>query len=222
VELRIRDEDGKPGGPGEKPRLWDKAVGGILRLVDHRAGQQPVHDLDSDEVEHDRAQDLVDVEIGLERSGDRPPGRTAGRASEEHERDELDARQVRQRERCRRARQASHRQLALAADVEDVGAERDADPDGDEKKWGGLHGRRAERVAAVERPDDEGVVAGDRVGSERQHHDSAEQQRRDEGKGKRKPAQEEPSPVLPGIRGRHADATQDQLPVALLTGLPVE
>ena len=126
-----------------------------------------------------------------------------------------------QRERCRRAGQPSHCQLALAADVEDVGTERDADSDRDEKKRGGLHSRRAERVAAVEGPDDERVIAGDGVGAERQHHDRAEQKRRNQGKRKSEPAQEQPSPVLPSFPHRDAEAAHNRRPRALLTGLPV-
>ena len=63
-------------------------------LVDHRPGEQVVHDLHRDEVEHDRAQDLVDVEVGLEDPGDRAPDGAAGRPGEQDERDQHDARQV--------------------------------------------------------------------------------------------------------------------------------
>ena len=199
MELGVRDDDGQPGVLGEEPGLWDQPVGGVLRLVDHRAGQQPVHDLDGDEVEHDRAQDLVDVEIGLEGSRDRTPDGAAGRTGEEHERDEHDAGQVGQRECGRRARQAAHGKLALATDVEDVGAERHADADGDEKKRGGLHGRGTESLAAVEGADDHGVVAGDRVGAEASIMTAPSSSASDEGRGQSEPAQQESPPVLPSI-----------------------
>ena len=196
----------------KEPRLRDEAVGRVLGLVDHRAGQQPVHDLNSHEVEHDRAQDLVHVEIGLEGAGDRPPGRAAGGAGEKHERYQLDTGQVRERERGRRARPGPHRQLAFAADVEDIGAEGDADPDGDEKKRRRLDGRRAERVAAVECPDDQRVVAADRVGAQGEHHDRPEQQRHDQRERQGEPAQEDPPSIPPGVRHRLTEATHELAP----------
>ena len=128
-----------------------------------------------------------------------------------------DARQVRQRQGRRRARQTTHGQLALAADVEDVGAECDADPDGDEKERGGLHGRGAERVAAVECPDDEGLVAADGIGPESQHHGRAEEQCHDEGHRKGEPAQQETPPVPPSIRQSAGDDTHDRLAAEVVT-----
>ena len=57
-------------------------------------GQQVVHHLHRDEVEHDRAQDLVDVEVGLEEAGYRPPGRAADGAGQQHQRDQDEPRQI--------------------------------------------------------------------------------------------------------------------------------
>ena len=205
---------------GKELRLGDQAVSRILGLVDHRAGQQPVHDLNGDEVQHDRAQDLVDVEVRLERSGDGAPGCSPGRSGQKNDWDQHDARQVRQGECRRRARQTTHRELALAADVEDVRPEGNTDPNGDEEQRGSLHRRGAERVAPVEGPDDERVVARDRVGAECQHHDGTEQQRHDERQGQREPAQQEATPVLPGLRERTRSSAHLSRPTAAVTSPP--
>jgi hypothetical protein len=77
----------------------------------------------------------------------------------------------------RRSRKASHCDLALAADVEDIRAKGDADADADEKERDRLHGGGAERIAAAERARDERPVTGRRVRAEGGEHHGADEER---------------------------------------------
>ena len=165
-----------------------------------RPGEQVVHQLDGDEIEHDRAQDLVDAEVALEGAGDRTPEAAAGRAGEDRQRDQDDGREAGQRERGRRREQRTHGDLALAADVEHVRPERDADPDADEQERDGLHRRRAQRVAVAEGAVEERAVAGDGVRAERSEHDGADEEGRERRRRQREPREPNVTPVEPWHR----------------------
>ncbi len=175
MQLRARDEDGQPGVRRQELGLGDQAADRRLRVVDHGPGEKVVHDLDCHEVEHDGAQDLVDVVLGLEHARDGAPGRAADGTGKQHERDQDGGRQTWQGDRGRRASQSAHRDLSLAADVEDVGPERDADPHSDQEEGNRLDSCAAESVAPAERSGEQCGVTGERVRAEREHHGGAQQ-----------------------------------------------
>ena len=107
------------------------------------------------------------------------------------------ARKIRQRERSRRRKKCAHRDLALAADVEDVRTERDADPDPDEQQRDGLHRRRAQGVAVSECTVGERAIAGHGTRAERREHDGADEECGNRRPWEREPGQPETPPVEP-------------------------
>ena len=198
VKLRAALQDREPRALREEPGLWDQPADRVRRLVVQRPGQHVVHHLDGDEVHHDRAQDLVDAEVALEGAGDGSPGPATDGAGEDRERDEEARGEPGQRERGCRRKQRAHCDLALAADVEDVRAERDADPHAHEQQRDGLHRRCAQRVAVAERSVEERAVAGDRTCAEREEHEGADEERGKRRSRVREPGQPEATPVEPG------------------------
>lgn len=90
-------------------------------------------------VQHDRAEDLVDVEPCLEDPGNESPDRPAKEACDHRGGNEEPSRP---RGECKREpgrRQRAQDDLSLAADVDHVGSERDADSQPDEEQGRCLH-----------------------------------------------------------------------------------
>ena len=179
MQLGPLQKRGQPRVRRQQLGLWDEAADRVAGLRHERSGEHVVHELDRDEIEHDRAQDLVDVEVGLEGTRDRAPDAAAHRAGHQRERNQHRAGQVwnGQCSGCRR--EAAHGDLSLAADVEHVGPKGDADTGADEQQRHRLDRRARQRVAVAEGACEQGLVAHDRVGAERQHQHRAHEQGHD-------------------------------------------
>jgi len=196
VQLGAGNDDRQPRVRRQQPGLRDPADDRErLRPVDHRAGQQVVHQLDRNQVEHDRGQDLVDAPVGLERAGDGTPDRPAGGPGQQHQRNEHEARQVRQHERGRGAGQAAHDELSFAADVEHIGPERDADAHADQQQRHRLDRGARQLVGAAEGAADQRVVAGQGIGAHRRDDHGPDDQRPDGGGRQDQPAIEHRPPA---------------------------
>ena len=109
--------------------------------------EQPDADPDRDPVEHDRRDHLVGARRRLQQSGDAGPHRAAEAGEHEHQHD---VQQVRHAAELRAEPDREDRAdevLALAADVEQAGAERERDGEADEDQ----RRRRDQRLLQVQR-----------------------------------------------------------------------
>ena len=162
--------------------LRDARPAALLLRVDQRSAQQERDDLHGDDVEHDRREDLVDTEVGLERSGDRPPDAAADHPGDEHA---AGAGSVAGRSprpsAAIVAEQSAEQDLTLAADVDHPGPEGDADAGADEQQRRRLDRRVGEFGAPAERPGEQGLVALPRRRPEQPDHQCADGERTERG-----------------------------------------
>ena len=195
VELSTAHQGREPGVLREQLCLgYEASHRERLRLVDHRSREQVVHYLHRHEVEHDRAQDLVDIEVGLEEACDPGPNGTPGGGRDHHQRDEQERRQSRHGEDGGRRGQRAHDDLALTTYVPDVGPDGDADPGCYEKERDSFLGGAGESVAAPKGAREQGMVPGDRVRSESEYEQRPNEQCCERREGQGQPAQDQLAP----------------------------
>ena len=90
VEAGVAGQERKVSVLGQALRLLDSD----LALLDQQILEQKAQELGSDDVQHDRAENLRHAGVRLQRTGDRSPDPTPERAGEQHDRHEDDARSV--------------------------------------------------------------------------------------------------------------------------------
>ncbi len=177
--LDLAPDGGEDGAPAQR-----LGVGLAARLVLERPAQadQPPPDVDGDEVEHDRRDHLVRPAVGLQHAGDAAVEEAAERTGGDAEHP---AERAADPQRGHERRHHAGGQLALAADVEEAGAEGERDGEAGQDERRRLHDRRdqvdlgelpvdAERVARdeLERPveagaDPQALVDRERVAARR-------------------------------------------------------
>ena len=172
----VAEQDRKVGGLSESRSLWDAGASLDLCRIDERAPEQIRHQLHGHNVEHDRAQNLVDAVVGLQGTGNPSPQRTAEDACDEYGGNHDDRRHLRQIESRHRCEETAENHLALGADVDDARTESDNDAGSDEQKRGGLEEGRDQCVTRTERTDEHLGVALEWVGAEQDEHDRPEQE----------------------------------------------
>ena len=170
-----RRETGQVGAERNTGSLRDKRLVGDLLRVHHHPAEQETHQAHGDLVHHDRRKDLVDVAVGLQRTGHGSPQPPGQRAGDDAGGDERPRRPIGQRQGQGGGGQAAEDELAFAADVGHAGAEGHADAGAHKKQGRGLDHRAGDRVHAAERALDQRGVSGDRVGAQRQQHHRADQ-----------------------------------------------
>jgi hypothetical protein len=136
--LRKVGQPRQPGFLGERDGLLEAALAPRAEDPELDPGQ-------GDVVEHQRDDDLVDPEPRSEDARDQAPQRPAGERREDDQHDVDRSGQSREREPDERARDRSDGDLALAADVEQVGLEPDRDRQPGEDQRGGGDDRLRDR-----------------------------------------------------------------------------
>ena len=109
---------------------------GSFQGPEHQHAQQQLGHIG----QHQADQDLADVEAGLEEGRDGAPGQAAQDAGQAHQRQNPDPVLAIEGQRDAAARDGAHDELALGADVPDIGPEPCREPDRDHHQRRGLQG----------------------------------------------------------------------------------
>ena len=214
-----RDQDAqmKPGPTGQDRevgvaaqalRVGDPGTLFDLARVHQGTTQQEVENLDGDDVEHDRAQDLVNASVGLQYAGHASPDRTSRGADEEREGQENEAGHIREAQHEQRREDRSRDDLALSPDVDHTRPERDGDAHPDQQEGHGLEGAVGQVLRPSEGTIQQSRVAGQGVGSQNRQHDRSDETRRQDG------ADEQAGSGKPGDDTSPVQRQQNLLPAA--------
>ena len=91
VQQGLRHQARQPDLLGQALGLRQVGAGGDAGRVHQRAADQQVHQLQGDGVHHHRAEDLVDLQAGLEDAGDEAPDRAGQKAHQQRAGDQQPA-----------------------------------------------------------------------------------------------------------------------------------
>ena len=137
----------------EQPRLRKVEAVGIAPGIVHQETQQQ----DGNVVQHQADQDLVGVESGLEKGRNGGPGHAAQNAGDRHGGQQQRRLDLVEGQRHGAAGDGPHGQLALGADVPDIGAKPESQADGAEHDRGRLDEELRQAVERGDRRDDPGL-----------------------------------------------------------------
>ena len=151
--------------------LADRPVDGVDEVA---------HELDRDEVEHQRRHDLADAAIGAEVARDECPRGAPGEAGQQRERDVDDRRQPEREQRDGSAERGTEIQLTLGADVEHPGAEADGNCEAGEQDRRHAHCGRRERGLRPERPTQHRAEGLERVGTDEEDDRGRDEEREED------------------------------------------
>jgi len=155
-------------------RLGDANQVGQLGGVHENAVQQVGHDLHGNGVEHYRAQHLVDLEAGLEHTGQAAPQAAQDEAAQQRGRQEQPGGPGRQSQGHRRGGQCAQDELPLTTDVDHAAAIGDTDTHTDEQQRGGFHQRVGDGVGAAPCALEHGLVGLDRIRAQHEQNHCAD------------------------------------------------
>ena len=185
VQAGALEDDGQERAAFKERGLREAEAVGIAKRPLDGPGEQELRHVD----EHERDKNLVGVELVAKKRRDRAPESAAERRGQHDEDDEPGARRVVAHQGDRAARNGARNELALGADVPDVGAEAHHEAHGAEQQRRHLDAHLGPAAQAVERRDEEGDEGLDGILAERGEDHGARDDREQECKRGRQPAQ---------------------------------
>src|SRR5499426_1552212 len=146
-----------------------------------------LHEQVRDVGQHEAHQDLVRVQLRAQERRDRRPKHPADRAGEDHARQRPGAPVLLEVDRDAGREDPTEVHLPLGADVPDVGAEPDREPERDQAERRGLEEELAHAVRVADRVDEVDPERAHRILAERREDREADDQRQRGGEQRREP-----------------------------------